>query len=361
MSSKRKSAFSVYKMQQQQAAKIDESVQLSESSGSEMEKIETNGERKQGSNSSISTKEKHGKIETLNKSNKEQEKQDSKSFSRASKLRHSIGNLGLNKKRRKMKKTESGSTDEIELEKNIKKARVTLNSSNENIKPNNEAETPAVVQDAEPVLKKEEKVVFPKKKFEWLISPVKTDKFFSGLWENKPLLVKRHESDYYHGIFSTSEMDKILRENNVKFSVNLDVTSYKNGQRETHNLSGRALAPVVWDFYKNGCSVRLLNPQTFSESIWKLSSTLQEYFGSFVGANVYLTPPNTQGFAPHYDDIEAFILQLEGKKHWRLYNPRKDDETLPRYSSSKLNFISVNVNYWLSFWTNIYQALTLSF
>ena len=36
----------------------------------------------------------------------------------------------------------------------------------------------------------------------------------------------------------------------------------------------------------------------------------------------YLTPPETQGFAPHYDDIEAFILQLEGKKRWRVYAPR---------------------------------------
>lgn len=36
----------------------------------------------------------------------------------------------------------------------------------------------------------------------------------------------------------------------------------------------------------------------------------------------YLTPPGTQGFAPHYDDIEAFIIQMEGKKHWRLYHPR---------------------------------------
>lgn len=36
----------------------------------------------------------------------------------------------------------------------------------------------------------------------------------------------------------------------------------------------------------------------------------------------YLTPPGTQGFAPHYDDIEAFVVQLEGKKHWRVYSPR---------------------------------------
>lgn len=40
-----------------------------------------------------------------------------------------------------------------------------------------------------------------------------------------------------------------------------------------------------------------------------------------VGTNVYLTPPQSQGFAPHYDDIEAFIIQLEGSKYWKLYKP----------------------------------------
>ncbi|KAK3748732.1 hypothetical protein QZH41_015680 [Actinostola sp. cb2023] len=156
----------------------------------------------------------------------------------------------------------------------------------------------------------------------WLLSPVKPKKFFSELWGRKPLLIKRHQPTYNKGWFSTSELDDIMRKHNVRFSVNLDVTSYKDGKRETHNPEGRAYAPVVWDFYQNDCSVRMLNPQSFSPTVWKLTSLLQEYFGCFVGANVYLTPAGTQGFAPHYDDIEAFIVQLEGKKHWRLYNPR---------------------------------------
>ena len=51
-----------------------------------------------------------------------------------------------------------------------------------------------------------------------------------------------------------------------------------------------------------------------------------------VGANVYLTPPGTQGFAPHFDDVDVFLLQLEGRKHWRLYEPSEGDK-LARFSS----------------------------
>ena len=45
---------------------------------------------------------------------------------------------------------------------------------------------------------------------------------------------------------------------------------------------------------------------------------------------MYLTPPDSQGFAPHFDDIDAFVLQLEGKKLWKVYAPRSEREMLPR-------------------------------
>ncbi|CAD5123363.1 DgyrCDS11720 [Dimorphilus gyrociliatus] len=172
-----------------------------------------------------------------------------------------------------------------------------------------------------------------KKLFECMIHPINVSKFFSELWEKKPLLVKRHIPSYNDGWFSSGELDRILREEQVDFGRNIDVVTFIDDKRETHNPPGRAYAPLVWDFYQNGCSIRLLNPQTYSKNVWKFLSSLQEYFGCMAGANVYLTPPNSQGFAPHWDDIEAFILQLEGKKRWRLYSPRSDNETLPRFSS----------------------------
>ncbi|XP_038261478.1 ribosomal oxygenase 1 [Dermochelys coriacea] len=171
------------------------------------------------------------------------------------------------------------------------------------------------------------------KLFEWLIAPISPQQFFEQSWEKKPLLIQRHNPGYYQGLFSTATFDAILRDNDVQFGVNLDVTSYVDGTRETHNPVGRALPAVVWDFYRNGCSLRMLNPQAFSTTVWHFLSILQEQFGSMAGANTYLTPAGTQGFAPHYDDIEAFVIQLEGKKHWRVYGPRDDTEVLPQFSS----------------------------
>lgn len=169
--------------------------------------------------------------------------------------------------------------------------------------------------------------------FEWLIHPLKVEDFFKKNWEQTPVHVKRGRPSYYKFLMSTPLMDKILRESYIQFTKNIDVTSYTNGVRETHNPPGRAVPSVVWDYYANGCSVRMSNPQTYIPKLHALNATLQEFFGCFVGANSYLTPPNSQGFAPHYDDIEAFILQVEGKKRWRLYKPRTKGEHLARFSS----------------------------
>ncbi|KAL7639740.1 UNVERIFIED_CONTAM: hypothetical protein RMT77_009150 [Armadillidium vulgare] len=169
--------------------------------------------------------------------------------------------------------------------------------------------------------------------FASIISPLTTKVFMNNFWEKKHLLIRAKDKSRFKSILSTEDIDNILRKNNLSYTKNIDITSYVEGKRDTHNPEGRALASVVWDYYNSGCSIRMLNPQTFSNSVWKLLTTLQEFFNSFCGANVYLTPPGTQGFAPHWDDIEAFILQLEGKKRWKVYKWRSEEETLPRDSS----------------------------
>lgn len=169
--------------------------------------------------------------------------------------------------------------------------------------------------------------------FSWLISPMKLEQFFASHWEKTPILLKRADNEYYKKLLSAEQIDEVLRNNIIEFSKNIDVTSYKNGVRETHNPEGRAMPSQIWNLYDEGCSIRFLNPQTYIPALHELNASMQEFFHSFVGANLYLTPPNNQGFAPHYDDIEAFVLQIEGKKKWSLYSPPTTADILARESS----------------------------
>jgi ribosomal protein L16 Arg81 hydroxylase len=52
-----------------------------------------------------------------------------------------------------------------------------------------------------------------------------------------------------------------------------------------------------------------------------MMTDMEHCFSCLVGCNVYLTPSGCQGLAPHHDNIEAIVIQVSGRKHWRLYKP----------------------------------------
>ena len=46
--------------------------------------------------------------------------------------------------------------------------------------------------------------------------------------------------------------------------------------------------------------------------------------GHPVQVNAYITPPDNQGFAPHYDVHDVFVLQVSGRKRWTIHPPVVD-------------------------------------
>ena len=123
----------------------------------------------------------------------------------------------------------------------------------------------------------------------------------------------------------------------LKLGIDLDIARYKDGVRTTPSsnpplnatqASRKSIFPM---FREQGHSIRLLSPQRHNQKVWRLLACMEDYFQFGAGCNIYYTPAGAQGFAPHYDDIDAFILQLEGQKRWRMYNPIT---TLPLTSSA---------------------------
>jgi bifunctional lysine-specific demethylase and histidyl-hydroxylase NO66 len=54
-------------------------------------------------------------------------------------------------------------------------------------------------------------------------------------------------------------------------------------------------------------------------------SRLADELGHPVQINAYITPPQNQGFAPHHDVHDVFVLQVSGRKHWIVHRPVVED------------------------------------
>ncbi|PKI55066.1 hypothetical protein CRG98_024532 [Punica granatum] len=70
---------------------------------------------------------------------------------------------------------------------------------------------------------------------------------------------------------------------------------------------------------EKGYTVAIRGMEFRFKSVAAITKGLASLFGQpSVGANLYLTPPNSQGLARHYDDHCVFVCQLIGTKQWTI-------------------------------------------
>eukprot|EP01052_Picozoa_sp_SAG31_P067126 SAG31_NODE_25913_length_451_cov_1.605114_1_plen_108_part_01 len=70
----------------------------------------------------------------------------------------------------------------------------------------------------------------------------------------------------------------------------------------------------AFEAYIAGGTVFINFLHNYHESVGALTCWLSQVLRTRTQTNVYLTPPSSQGFTPHTDSQDVFILQLEGTK-----------------------------------------------
>ncbi|KAL2930155.1 Bifunctional lysine-specific demethylase and histidyl-hydroxylase NO66 [Bienertia sinuspersici] len=72
--------------------------------------------------------------------------------------------------------------------------------------------------------------------------------------------------------------------------------------------------------YREGYTIALRGMEFRLNSVAEVAQRVASFFGQpSVGANLYVTPPNSQGLSCHYDDHCVFVCQLYGAKQWTVY------------------------------------------
>jgi len=70
--------------------------------------------------------------------------------------------------------------------------------------------------------------------------------------------------------------------------------------------------------YIDGCSIIVNHADFHYEKIAELCTNLQQTF-PHVYANAYLTPAGSHAVKAHADDRDVLVIQVKGKKKWRVY------------------------------------------
>ncbi|XP_029375290.1 ribosomal oxygenase 2 isoform X2 [Echeneis naucrates] len=164
----------------------------------------------------------------------------------------------------------------------------------------------------------------PSHLFESLIQPMGVEQFFREYWEKKPLHLQRFDcsmASYYQSLFQLSDLPNLCSQA-LRFYRDINIVCCSNGQKKVLNKEGKVKSSVLNKYLvQNKATIQVHQPQRFKDELWRIQEKLECFFGALVGSNVYITPQESQGLPVHYDDVEVFILQLEGQKQWHLYSP----------------------------------------
>jgi ribosomal protein L16 Arg81 hydroxylase len=151
-----------------------------------------------------------------------------------------------------------------------------------------------------------------------LVAPFTKAEFFSRYWEKQPLVVHRGNANYYDGLFSLDDFDDAIAR---------DPSYVKLANAETKkNVSYMPVAPgleAVLADLRDGGTLVLDQLHNKDPNLGLLCSALAPEFSHRFQTNLYLTPPKGKGFAPHWDNHDVFILQVEGSKLWHVEKERR--------------------------------------
>ena len=155
-----------------------------------------------------------------------------------------------------------------------------------------------------------------------LVSPITEEEFRTRYWENEPLIVHRKDSGYYGDLFTLQDFDESIARG-PGYIKTAEATAKK--QAKHHGTTADVLERVLNDM-RDGHTLVLDAMHRGDPKLKMLCRRMTQDTGYEFQTNVYLTPPNGQGFLPHWDNHDVFVLQVMGSKHWKV---EKNRRTLP--------------------------------
>ena len=159
--------------------------------------------------------------------------------------------------------------------------------------------------------------------YAWLLDPLPTAEFERDYYEQRLFHIRRKASPYYAGLLSVTDLDIVLGTHSASHrDISLVRGDGDVARGEYTNDAGKVQPLEVARRFDDGATVIFNQLHKRVPTLARLCVALGRRFSSRVQTNVYLTPPDAQGFAPHWDTHDVFVLQISGTKRWSIYDTK---------------------------------------
>lgn len=155
----------------------------------------------------------------------------------------------------------------------------------------------------------------------FLLGPEKAAGFLQHSYEREPVIGSGGDPDRFRKVVSIDDVDRLVTSTDLKEGDLLLADAARGGIESDVYLDDQGYVDrgVVAAQYRGGATIILNQAQKFLPGLGDLCGGLEHVFSSHIQTNLYLTPPDAQGFPSHFDNHDVFVMQVAGRKHWRLY------------------------------------------
>jgi hypothetical protein len=161
---------------------------------------------------------------------------------------------------------------------------------------------------------------------------VEPAKFAAAVWGRTALLSRAAElagPGGFADLFSPDAVDELLSRHGLRTPFLRVANQGTVLPSERFTGSGGAGASVtdqviddkVLRLYADGATLVLQGLHRIWPPLIDFAGRLGAELRQPLQVNAYLTPAGNQGFATHYDTHDVFVLQIDGRKRWRVHEP----------------------------------------
>jgi lysine-specific demethylase/histidyl-hydroxylase NO66 len=159
---------------------------------------------------------------------------------------------------------------------------------------------------------------------ERLLDPMTPAAFFAEYWDQRPVVVPGH-AGRFAGLFASRDLPSLLRIQRPRPPEGmLVIKGSEHYARRWTEADGTPRLDQLHAAWREGYTLVVNKLHELWQPVADFSAGLQAALHHPVAVNLYFTPPRSQGFLPHYDVMDAFILQLEGAKAWEVRAPVRE-------------------------------------